>query len=248
MEQMTSVNHIVPKQILLLTCEHAVNYIPALYKSDFEAYSDLLETHRGIDIGAQAIARHLQRFFQCELVEATVSRLLIDCNRSLTHPHCFSEITEPWPHAKKHQLITHYHLPFRENVIHRIQEYIQDGYQIWHLSIHSFTPILKNQIRQADIGFLYDPQRSREKNLAYYWQENLKKAEKTLRIRMNYPYLGKSNGFTTTLRKRFSPTDYLGLEVETNQEHLQNATSIEAIAQGLALSLKPCLEIGNQFI
>ncbi|MEO8497655.1 MAG: N-formylglutamate amidohydrolase, partial [Planctomycetota bacterium] len=30
----------------------------------------------------------------------------------------------------------------------------------------------------------------------------------------NYPYQGRSDGFTTELRKKFSAADYLGIEIE----------------------------------
>ena len=38
-----------------------------------------------------------------------------------------------------------------------------------------------------------------------------------LAIRKNYPYLGKSDGFTTSLRKKWDATVYLGIELEVNQ-------------------------------
>ncbi len=43
---------------------------------------------------------------------------------------------------------------------------ISKGEKIIHISVHSFTPVLKNKIRNADIGILYNPKRSIEKNLA----------------------------------------------------------------------------------
>ncbi len=37
---------------------------------------------------------------------------------------------------------------------------------------------------------------------------------------MNYPYRGASDGLTTHLRKRFHVNEYLGIELEINQELL----------------------------
>ena len=85
-----------------------------------------------------------------------------------------------------------------------------------HLSIHSFTPVLHGQTRNADIGLLYDPGRAGERRLAVAWQKALRKRVPSLRVRRNYPYLGKADGFTTHLRRRF-PRAYLGLELEVNQ-------------------------------
>jgi len=55
-------------------------------------------------------------------------------------------------------------------------------------------------VRNADIGFLYDPRRPSEKELAQLWREEIKKQCSDYRIRMNYPYTGISDGFTTALR------------------------------------------------
>lgn len=236
-----SSNQITPshqKKILLLTCEHAVNTIPKIYQPEFKDYAASLTSHLGFDIGAQRIARYLQAFFGCDLFEATISRLLIDCNRSLNNPSCFSNITKSWSSLRKKEITQSYYLPYRTRVIDTMDNYIHQGYQLWHLSIHSFTPCLDNKVRNADIGLLYDPKRTLEKKLASEWQEALKQEKPTLRVRMNYPYLGKSNGFTTSLRKRYHAIHYLGLEIETNQLHLQNSRSIKEISHSLALSLR----------
>ena len=42
-------------------------------------------------------------------------------------------------------------------------------------------------------------------------------ADPSLRIRRNYPYLGKADGFVTHLRRRFKSEDYIGIELEMNQ-------------------------------
>jgi hypothetical protein len=38
-------------------------------------------------------------------------------------------------------------------------------------------------------------------------------------VRRNYPYLGTSDSLVTTLRRRFPPASYLGIEIEVNQKH-----------------------------
>lgn len=53
---------------------------------------------------------------------------------------------------------------------------------------------------------------------------------------MNYPYLGKSDGFTTSLRKQF-PFQYIGIELEINQKSLQNQTTLDEINQKLSKSV-----------
>jgi hypothetical protein len=35
---------------------------------------------------------------------------------------------------------------------------------------------------------------------------------------MNYPYQGKADGFTTTLRRQWPGDSYVGIEIEVNQK------------------------------
>ena len=86
-----------------------------------------------------------------------------------------------------------------------------------HISFHSFTPVLKGEIRSTDLGILYDPKIASEKELVYLLKELLLEEDATLKIRYNYPYLGKADGFTTSLRKEF-PELYNGIELEINQK------------------------------
>jgi N-formylglutamate amidohydrolase len=74
----------------LITCEHGGNRIPAPYRRLFRGRRALLDSHRGYDPGALAMARAMARAFRAPLVTSTISRLLIDLNRSIGHPHLFS--------------------------------------------------------------------------------------------------------------------------------------------------------------
>ncbi|MGQ3889737.1 N-formylglutamate amidohydrolase [Legionella sp. CNM-1927-20] len=222
---------------VILSCEHAVNTIPPAYEHYFKDYQQLLDTHRGLDIGALAIAKHLSKTFNYPLVCATVSRLLIDCNRSLKHKACFSEVSQQFSAQKKEYLIQNYYLPFRQLTEQLIQEAICKGYQVWHLSIHSFTSSLNGTSRTTDIGLLYDPKRSTEQKLARLWQKVLKQHNQHLRVRLNYPYRGTSDGFTTSLRKKYTANDYLGVELECKQSLTEKPDSLAALNTNLAESL-----------
>lgn len=202
---------------LVISCEHAVNFIPKQYTSLFSASQNLLNTHAGIDFGALHIAEHLKETLHCELISADTSRLLIDCNRSLFHKQCFSEISQDLPLEERQRIINQYYLPFRQEVTDLIKNHIAQGSQVWHLSIHSFTPVMHDVVRNADIGLLYDPRRIAEKVLAKQWQQEFKKQAPQYRVRRNYPYTGISDGFTSILRKQWPEEDYVGLELESNQ-------------------------------
>ncbi len=47
-------------------------------------------------------------------------------------------------------------------------------------------------------------------------------ASTDLKVRRNYPYTGKSDGFTAYLRRRFPADVYVGIELEINQKHVSN--------------------------
>jgi predicted N-formylglutamate amidohydrolase len=77
-------------------------------------------------------------------------------------------------------------------------------------------------VRNADIGLLYDPARRGEAELCRRWQARLRASAPELKVRRNYPYAGKSDGFTTYLRRRFPAKVYVGIELEINQKHVFN--------------------------
>lgn len=228
---------------LIISCEHAVNTIPPAYQALFNGQAQVLQTHRAIDLGALEIAHHLNQGFACSFTQATVSRLLIDCNRSLTHSHCFSEFTKKLPDSEKQYLINQYYLPFRQQTEQVIKTKIDSGCQVLHLSIHSFTRELNGIKRNAGIGLLYDHTRHGEREVARIWRSLLIQQTPAYRVRMNYPYHGNTDGFTSALRKQYTEHDYLGFEVECNEALLDNKQSLEEVANVLSSSLQELLQL-----
>ena len=159
---------------IIFTCEHAVNHIPESYQNVFAPYETLLNSHRGIDFGALSIAKYLSEHMTLPLITAKTSRLLIDCNRSLSHPTCFSEVSEKLAEKDKKHIINNYYTPYREKVEQLIRDQIKAHGAVIHLSIHSFTPVFDGIERNADIGLLYDPRRPGEKEFSTWWKQALK--------------------------------------------------------------------------
>ena len=160
------------------------------------------------------------------------SRLLIELNRSLHHPQLFSILTKPLPKPQRQQLIDEIWTPFREVVAQQIIVAIDSGRSVIHLSIHSFTPSLDGNVRNADVAFLFDPARKIEQNIAVDWVNGLR-ADSRWRVRRNYPYRGAGDGHTTALRRRFSKSKYVGIEVEINQAMLADKRRAHCIADRL---------------
>ncbi len=208
------------KTHFLISCEHGGNRIPSCYGKFFLGFGPLLRSHRGYDRGALRMARDFAEVLHAPLVAGTKSRLLVDLNRSVGHPTLFSEATKNVRAAVRKEILERYYLPYRNAAEQDIVEAIGAGKKVIHISAHSFTPELNGEVRNADIGVLYDPSRPLERNLCRRWQAGLKARAPGLVVRCNYPYRGKANGFPTYLRRRFPADAYVGIELEINQKHV----------------------------
>lgn len=222
---------------LLLTCEHGGNAVPAAHRALFDGRRRLLESHRGLDIGARAAARELQRRLGAPLVCATVTRLLVDLNRSAGHPQLFSEVTRDLPVHQRERLLARYYHPYRQLVRDWIVLRLARGERVLHLSVHSFTPVLRGQRRRADVGLLYDPASPGEARFCRAWQAALAAQPAGWTVRRNYPYRGTSDGQVVELRRRYRVRGYLGIELELNQDCLRDAASRRRLLADLAATL-----------
>ena len=217
-----------PPRALLLTCEHGGNRVPRRYAALFAPHRALLATHRGYDLGALDLARALARQLGAPLVAATTTRLLVDLNRSVGHPKLFSAMTQALPRAEREQLLARYYHPHRARVLAHLRDLLPERGRlarcpVIHVAVHSFTPVLDGHVRQAEIGLLYDPRRPAERRFATAWAAALRRAAPELRVRMNYPYRGVSDGLPPACRRLFRPRSYAGFELEVNQALLTPA-------------------------
>ncbi len=201
----------------IVTCEHGGNRIPAPYRPLFRGQKALLDSHRGYDPGSLVMAKALAGAFAAPLVSSTVSRLLVDLNRSIGHPQLFSAVTRAAPAEIRSQIVDEHYRPYRMQAEHLITQAVARGHRAIHISSHSFTPELDGKVRGTDVGLLYHPARRGEAELCARWKETLAALAPDLRIHRNYPYAGKGDGLTSHLRMRFTPGDYVGIELEVNQ-------------------------------
>ena len=202
---------------ILFSCEHGGNRVPAHYRRLFDGLHQLLQTHRGYDFGALRMARELSASFRAPIVASTVTRLLVDLNRSLGHPRLHAESVRHAPREVRDRIVAEHYLPYRAQTENLIRRAISRGRRVIHVASHSFTPELNGKVRTADIGLLYDPSRTGEWRVCARWKAALHEAHPHLRVRRNYPYLGKDDGFLPFLRSRFRPSSYIGIEIEINQ-------------------------------
>lgn len=204
----------------LISCEHGGNRIPSAYRRFFVGFGGLLRSHRGYDMGALRMAKDFAAMLRAPLFASTTSRLLVDLNRSVGNPHLYSEATRDAPRAIREEILECCYFPYREGAEADIAEAIRQGRRVVHISSHSFTPELNGEIRNADIGLLYDPGRWLEQDFCNRWRASIRARQPTVKVRRNYPYRGTSDGFVAYLRQRFSPDVYTGIELEVNQKHV----------------------------
>ena len=224
---------------LIISCEHAVNKIPKKYVPLFQGHNEVLASHLAYDLGAAKLAGTLAGICKAPLYLASVSRLVVDCNRSITHRRLFSKFSYSLPPFEREAILTRWFLPYRNAIYREVRNAITRTDRCLHFSVHSFTPRLHNRERKADLGLLYDPARGMEKNFALFLQKEMRTALPSCCVRLNYPYQGISDGLTAALRLSFDEKHYLGIELETNQGLLNPSNQWpESFLQSLGSALK----------
>lgn len=232
----------MPEPFVIITCEHGGHSIPYRYEALFEPHRDLVKTHRGWDIGAWDMAYIIAEGLDASIFTTTVTRLLIDCNRSPGHPRLFSDITKPLKSYKQRDIVDLYYTPFREPVEKTVADTIAKGRPILHLSVHSFTPVLDGVTRQCDIGLLYNPVRGSERAFAEHLHRDMASLLPDKRIRRNFPYRGTADGFTSYLRKRHDGAMYRGIEIEFNQKWALRVLTWRRMGETVVEAVRRALE------
>ncbi len=230
---------------LVFSCEHGGADVPAPYRALFrsEGARKALASHRGSDPGALWVASRLARALNAPLLSTTVSRLLVDTNRSEHHPRLFSEWSSQLAPIERETVLREYYRPHRARIARTVDNLLRSGARVLHVAVHSFTPVLDGEERRADVGLLYDPRRSWEHTVARRWQSLLSLENETLRVRRNYPYRGVADGLTTALRKSHGAPVYGGIELELGQALVgRSGTARSNVARSVEGSLRSFLE------
>lgn len=205
------------RRIVVVSCEHGGNRVPAKYAHLFEGAGDVLPTHRGYDLGALDAARAFGRKFGVAPFTATTTRLVVDLNRSPGNRNVFSAYTRSLPAEQRAAALDAHYWPYRNAVEAAVAG---SRSPVLHVSTHSFTPVLRGEVRNCDVGFLYDPARRGEVRFIEAWYAALREAAPSLVLRRNYPYRGVSDSLVTHLRLRYGRRGYVGMELEINQKHV----------------------------
>jgi predicted N-formylglutamate amidohydrolase len=171
----------------------------------------------------------------------TWSRLLVEANRASTNPRIWSSYTAVLSRDEREAILERYWWPHRREVEGAVRDEIARGFRVFHVAVHSFTPELHGEVRNADIDL---DSRSTERALCRRWRESVRGLAPNLRVRMNYPYQGMADGLPTWLRRRFPERRYAGVELEFNQACLRGAGR-RRLAAVLGASLEELLRPGS---
>lgn len=210
---------------VLITCEHGGHNIPSAYRRLFRGRERLLDSHRGWDPGSLQLARLLARHLDAPLIASTTSRLLVDLNRSVSSPSLFSKFSAALSSEERVRVLAEHYGPYRASVEREVRRMMRQkrrrGGVVLHLSVHTFTPVFRGEVRETDIGVLFDPSRELEALFCGVWLRELRAGASPLRrplvVRANDPYKGTDDGLTTHLRGMLPADRYLGVELEVCQ-------------------------------
>jgi predicted N-formylglutamate amidohydrolase len=231
----------VRKLTPVITCEHAGNTIPEPYAHLFETAYDEIQSHLGWDPGAREIGAFLAQHLEAPFYKCEATRLLVEPNRSLHSESLFSKFVQSLNPAERDEVLNQFYFPYRSAVEDWV---LASDRPIVHISVHTFTPVFRNVVRDVDVGLLFDPARTAEAGFCASWLNELKQIAPGLRVRFNEPYKGTDDGFTTYLRTKFPDQEYLGIEIEVSQRFV-STPELGAVMTGLLESLQRTLSGGR---
>lgn len=223
----------------LLTCEHGGNEIPAFLKDLIAIPPAVLRSHRGWDPGALKLFRAMLPLADFAL-SSTTSRLVVELNRSPKHRRLFSEYSGYLSEEVKKRILEGIYQPYRSQAENWVKAQLASGEKVTHISVHTFTPVLRGVRRNASLGLLYDPSRKGEVALCKSIAGILRERRPSLLVRMNYPYKGRSDGFTTYLRNKYR--SYSGIEIEVNQKLLAGDRFEAGLTKDIVLAISQSLD------
>ena len=203
----------------IITCEHGGNRVPAPYRRAVSGPTGIagLPSRLGSRV-RWSWRRHSPMPSRAPLVAPTTSRLLIDLNRSIGHPQLFSVATRGAPRsdASADRRAALPALPRAGRAAcrpSRIARPSRDPHFVAQLHPRSWTarcaaPTWVCSTTPAGAG---------RPRCARAGRNHSRQSTPGLRVRRNYPYAGRGDGLTSHLRRRFTPSDYVGIELEVNQ-------------------------------
>lgn len=228
----------------VILCDHASNRFPAEFGT-LGLGPDEREAHIAWDPGALGVARGLARLLDAPLVHATVSRLVIDCNRPLDAPDLIPDTSEATPipgnaalpEAERRRRIATVHEPYHRAIDDLIDARLVAGRETALVAIHSFTPVFHGVARPWQVGIVFD----HDRRLADALIDGLKAVG--MNVGVNEPYAPADRVYTTVTRHA-DPHGLAGVMIEIRNDTIRSEAEQESWAQRIGALLAP--QIGQK--
>jgi len=174
--------------------------------------------------------------------------LIADANRAPEHPHLIRCAVEGDVLSFNSRLtieevdrrLESYHAPYHAALDRIVEKRKAAPEGVLLLSVHSFTPKLGDEVRQMDVGVLYDPFEA----VAKRFQEEI--AAEGLKVALNEPYSGR-NGLMYSVHRHGTVHETLHLELELNQALIATSTDARKMGRLLTRALRRLKVRGVQF-
>jgi predicted N-formylglutamate amidohydrolase len=178
---------------ILLLCEHAGNAIPGAL-GDLGVSREVIESHRGWDIGAQSVARALAERLGAPLVIQNYSRLVLDCNRPPESDLAIPAISDQVAVLGNAGLSAEARAMRVDEIFRPMDTALEQLFDCHPrraaFSIHSFTASLNGTDRPWHAGFL---SRARA-GVAAELKDHIAQARPEMRLAVNEPYQIETEG------------------------------------------------------
>jgi predicted N-formylglutamate amidohydrolase len=228
----------------VIVCDHASNRIPAKY-GDLGLTPLQRLSHIAWDPGALAVSRQLSELLDAPMVQSTVSRIIIDCNRDLDAPDLIWTLSETTRIAANENLqpeerqyrIDHFHRPYHASIATLLEARRHAGQETVLVCMHSFTPVYHGIARPWPIGLIHGVDAGYTQALF----DALKAEDGSLNVGWNEPYAAL-NGVTLTLEKHGDGRGLPATMIEIRNDEILEPAGVTLWSTRLAR----CLETARQ--
>jgi predicted N-formylglutamate amidohydrolase len=198
-----------------------------------------METHWAIDLGARALTLDLARRLGAPAVLARFNRLLCDANRPEQAPDlCRPEVeghtlsfNREVDETERERRLARFHRPYHA----RIDQMLRESRPQLLFSVHTFTPRYLDQVREVQLGVLFDLHDALGARLATLLEPT------GLVVEQNAPWSGKAGlAYSPDRHGRAAGIPYLELEVR--HDLLTTPDRVTAIGAAVAEALRAMAE------
>lgn len=228
---------------VLFLCDHASNLIPRSL-DNLGLPADALNKHVAWDIGAADVARNLAAEFNAPLVLSGYSRLVIDCNRTLTDPTSIPLASDDLEipgnislsGVEATQRTEEFFQPYHTAIADLLAEMGTGDARPAVISVHSFTPSFGGFQRPWEVGVLWN----RDERLSAPFMAALAR-DGDLTVGDNEPYSAKENfGYSVDVHAQDRGLPHMLVEIR--QDLIGTPQGALQWAQRVGVAIKEALE------